>query len=125
MPDLHEAELEWQEEMEAPTLVPFVAELDGTIVGSAIGCDVEMSSIHFGLVRPDHAGFVGYVAVDPQHRRKGIGKTLGQELLRWASESGYRSVAADWRATNLGSSPTWLGLGFEPTFLRVHRNVGY
>lgn len=125
IPDLREGEAEWHEEMEAPTLVPYVAELDGRVVGSAIGTDIEMSSIHFGLLRPDHAGFVGYVAVLPEARRRGIGRALGEALLHWANDAGYRSVAADWRSTNLTSVATWEGLGFEPTFLRLHRHVGY
>lgn len=125
VPDVREGEAEWHQEMDAPTLIPFVAEYRGEIVGSAIGADIEMSSIHFGLLRPDHAGFVGYVAVLPDYRRIGIGKALGESLLYWAGQEGYRSVAADWRATNLTSGPTWSGLGFESTFLRVHRHVGF
>jgi hypothetical protein len=34
-------------------------------------------------------------------------------------------VATDWRQTNLLSSRTWAALGFVPTFLRLHRTVGY
>lgn len=35
------------------------------------------------------------------------------------------SVDTDWRATNLLSSRTGPKLGFEPTFVRLHRVVGY
>ncbi len=125
VPDVRDGEVEWHEEMDAPTLVPYVAEYEGRVVGSAVGADIEMSSIHFGLLRPDQAGFVGYVAVLPEVRRRGIGRALGESLLHWAAKEGYRSVAADWRATNLTSVPTWTGLGFKSTFLRVHRHVGY
>lgn len=125
VPDLRDAESEWHQEMEAPTLVPFVAECDGEIVGSAVGADIDMSSIHFGLLRPLSAGFAGYVAVFPDHRRRGIGSALASEVLVWAGRTDYACVAADWRSTNLFSVMTWEGLGFTPTFHRLHRHVGY
>ena len=97
----------------------------GTVVGSAIGCAITKSSMHRGLVQPPDAGFLGFAAVRPKAQGAGIGKALGATVLAWTAEAGYRSAVTDWRATNLLSSRTWPQLGFRPTFLRLHRVVGF
>ena len=83
------------------------------------------SSANRGLARRPNAGFLGFAAVRPEARGPGIGKALGDAVLAWSAEAGYRSVVVDWRATNLLSSRTWPQLGFRPTFLRLHRVVGF
>jgi GNAT superfamily N-acetyltransferase len=103
----------------------FVAERDGRVVGSAVGCPLEKSSGHTGLARPDHAGFLGFAAVLPEARGLGAGRALGEAVLEWCRVEGFTSVVTDWRSTNLLSSRTWPRLGFRPTFLRLHRRLGY
>jgi hypothetical protein len=46
-------------------------------------------------------------------------------VLAWAGDAGYHSVVTDWRSTNIQSSRAWTGLGFRPTFFRLHRLVGH
>jgi GNAT superfamily N-acetyltransferase len=116
---------EWSVDIDDSTMGSFVAERDGVVIGSAIGCNVEVSSAHVGLARPDQAGLLAFAAVRPQARGLGAGRALGQAVLDWAAETGYRSVAVDWRATNLLSSRAWPALGFAETFLRLHRLVRY
>ncbi|MGZ4469994.1 MAG: GNAT family N-acetyltransferase, partial [Nocardioidaceae bacterium] len=89
------------------------------------GCALEKSRNHQGPNRPEHAGFLGFAAVLPEACGCGAGRALGEAVLSWSGEAGYRSCATDWRATNLLSSRTWPRLGFRPTFLRLHRVVGY
>jgi GNAT superfamily N-acetyltransferase len=120
-----EAEQEWSDDFDDDRFATFVAAVDGEVLASAIGCPLALSSLHKALVLADHAGFLGFAAVLPSARGRGLGRTLGDTVIGWAHESGYRSVATDWRATNLLSSRTWPRLGFEPTFLRLHRLVGY
>lgn len=121
---LEEAVAEWKELIADPAFTTFVAELDGTVLGSAIGCDVRESSSNVGLIRPDNAGFLGFAAVLPTAQDAGVGRALGEAVLSWAGQSGFRSAASDWRATNLLSSRAWPRLGFRPTFLRLHRMIG-
>ncbi len=45
----------------------FVAEFEG-VIGSSIGCSLELSSSHPPLTRPDHAGFLAFAAVVPHAR---------------------------------------------------------
>ena len=125
VPTIEEALADWAEDIDDPTVAAFVAERDGEIVGSAIGCPVEKSGMHSGIARPDDAGLFSFAAVHPQARGHGIGTALGRAVLAWMAESGYRTAVTDWRATNLLSSRSWPRLGFRPTFLRLHRVIGY
>lgn len=116
---------DWEESFDDPDYANFVVERDGVVVGSAVGCALEKSTAHAGLSRPDHAGFLGFAAVLPDARGTGAGRALGEAVIAWSAQEGYASVVTDWRATNLLSSRTWPRLGFEPSFVRLHRLVGY
>ena len=114
---------EWDEDFDDPTYTTFVAERDGTVLGSAIGCAIEVSSLHRSLALPRGAGFLGFAAVLPEHRGLGAGRVLGETILAWAKDAGYPTVVTDWRMTNLLSSRTWPRLGFRPTFYRLFRAI--
>lgn len=122
---LEEAVAEWEEDFDDEDFTVFVAEVDGMVVGSAIACAVEKSSLHAGPARPAAAGFLGFAAVLPEARGWGAGRALGEATISWSAEQGYPGVVTDWRATNLLSSRTWPGLGFRDTFVRMHRLVGH
>ena len=122
---IEEAAQEWREDWDEPDFRTWVAVHDGQVVGHAVGCPLEKSSTNAGLVRPDSAGFLGFAAVVPEARGLGAGRALGETVMRWSGEAGFDCVATDWRETNLLSSRSWKTLGFTPTFLRLHRLVGY
>jgi GNAT superfamily N-acetyltransferase len=115
----------WEEDFDDPAYTTFVAEFEGSVIGSSIGCSLELSSSHPPLTRPDHAGFLAFAAVIPHARGRGAGRALGEAVIAWTAEAGYDCVATDWRVTNLLSSRTWPRLGFAESFLRLHRLVGY
>jgi GNAT superfamily N-acetyltransferase len=125
LPTEAEALQEWTEDFDDDRFATFVAEVDGDVVGSAVGCALEVSSSHTGPALLDGAGFLGFAAVLPEARGHGVGRALGEAVVAWSHDQGHRSVVTDWRATNLLSSRTWPRLGFTPTFLRLHRVVGY
>jgi GNAT superfamily N-acetyltransferase len=125
VPTAQQAAAEWTEDFDDPGYTTFVAERDGTVVGSVVACALEKSGSHTGLARPDNAGFLGFAAVFPSARGHGVGRTLGETVLEWAAQSGFGCVVVDWRVTNLYSSRTWPRLGFTESFLRLHRLVGY
>jgi GNAT superfamily N-acetyltransferase len=120
---VEETRAEWDEDFDDAKYTTFVAERDGTVLGSAIGCAIELSSMHRSLALPVGAGFLGFAAVLPEHRGLGAGRLLGEAVLSWAGEAGYPAVATDWRMTNLLSSRTWPRLGFRPTFYRLFRAI--
>ena len=118
-----QARREWEEGIDDPAFTTFVAEVEGRVVGSAIGVDVTGSRMNAGLLRPEKAGHLGFAAVLPEARRLGLGRALGEAVIGWAAAEGYPTVCTDWRSPNLGAARTWPRLGFRPTFLRMHRHV--
>ncbi len=116
---------EWTEDFDDPDFTTFVAEHDGRVVGSAVGCLLDKSSSHTVPPSPDGAGFLGFAAVFPDDRGLGAGRALGEAVLDWSRTEGHPCVVTDWRATNLLSSRAWPALGFRPTYLRVHRLLGH
>jgi GNAT superfamily N-acetyltransferase len=125
VPTLEESIAEWEDDFDDPDFATFVAERDGVVVGSAVGCSVEKSGSNSGLIRPDRAGFLGFAAVFADHRGLGAGRALGETVIWWSTEVGYPAIVTDWRVTNLLSSRAWPALGFRNTFVRMHRVVGY
>jgi GNAT superfamily N-acetyltransferase len=125
VPSLAECEADWREDFDDPDYTTFVAEHDGQVIGSAVGCALQKSSSHQGPAAPENAGFLGFAAVLPEARGRGAGRALGEAVLWWAAETGHASVVTDWRTTNLLSSRAWPALGFTETFTRLHRVVGF
>jgi len=123
MPSLEDARAEWDEDFDNPAFATFVGEVDGHVVGSAVGCSVELSRLHTGIARPDGAAHLGFAAVLPEARGSGVGTALGATVLDWAAGEGYTAVTTDWRETNLLSSRSWPKLGFRPTFYRLFRGI--
>lgn len=125
VPSAEEARQEWDSDIDSTEYATFVAERDGVVIGSAIGCSLEKSSSHKGLSCPDNAGFLAFAAVLPDARGSGAGRALGETVMAWVAESGFDCVVTDWRTTNLLSSRAWPALGFEEAFVRLHRLIGY
>lgn len=125
VPSLEETIEEWHETLGGDDFAVFVAEVDGRVAGSAVACDLSQSTGHSGLAAVDDAGLLAFAAVDPDARGRGAGRALGEAVLDWSARQRYRHVVTDWRTTNLLSSRTWTGLGYRPTFYRLHRLLGY
>jgi GNAT superfamily N-acetyltransferase len=111
-------------DLDDPTYTFFVAEHDGAVIGSGIGCALSVSSGHRGLNAAPGAALLAYAAVFPEARGLGAGRALGETLLAWARDAGYPSIATDWRSTNIEADRAWRGIGFRPTFRRLHRLIG-
>jgi len=125
LPTLEENRAEWQESFDDEGFAHFVAEHAGRVVGAATGCPLEKSSLHQSLTVPERAGLLGFAAVLPEARGLGAGRALGEAVLAWSAAAGFTSAVTDWRAANLLASRTWPRLGFRPSFLRLHRRLGY
>jgi GNAT superfamily N-acetyltransferase len=125
VPTYDEARAEWKDDLDGDVDGYFVAEIEDRVIGAAVGVPLEKSGSHIGPARPDNAGFLGFAAVLPEARGHGAGRALGEAVGWWAAESGFDSVVTDWRVTNLLSSRTWPRLGYETTYVRLHRLIGY
>jgi GNAT superfamily N-acetyltransferase len=121
--DPAEVRAELEEDLGGSTFTYWVADHDGRVVGSAIGCALEVSPGHQGPNRPRNAAFLAYAAVLPDARGLGVGKALGETVLAWARDAGFESVATDWRSTNIEADRAWRAMGFRPTFRRLHRSI--
>lgn len=124
LPTLEDARSELESDWGDPKWTIFVAEHDGRVIGSSVGCALEISSGHSPLMRPAKAGFLGFAAVLPEARGLGAGRALGEAVLAWTRDAGYDWATTDWRSTNLEAARTWPTLGFRPTFRRLHRLIG-
>ncbi len=124
-PSYQESLAGWEEDFDDTAYATFVAELDGEVIGSGIGCALELSGAHSPLSRPDRAGYLAFAAVFPHARGLGAGRALGEAVIAWTAQAGYACIATDWRVTNLLSSRTWPRLGFTESFVRLHRLIGY
>lgn len=120
---VEEVRADLERDFDDPRFTTFVAEAGGRVVGSATACSLEQSSTNTSLIRPARAGFLGYAAVLPEARGLGIGRALGETILAWGRDEGYQVIATDWRSTNLEADGAWRGLGFRPTFRRLHRAI--
>lgn len=118
-----EIEAELRADLVDPKYRFFVAEHGGRVIGTSIGCSVELSTGSSGVIRPDNAGYLAYAAVLPEARGLGAGRALGDAVLAWSRDEGYRSIVTDWRSANLEADRAWRGMGFRLTFRRLHRAI--
>ena len=83
-----------------------VAEVDGEIVGTATGY----------ANRPGNGSHVasGSFMVDVERSGEGIGRALGEDLIAWAREAGFKLVQFNAVVeTNEAAIALWKSLGFE------------
>lgn len=111
-------------DIDDPTYQWFVAEHEGKVVASGIGCALTVSRGTTGPNRAPNAAFLAYAATLPEARGLGAGRAIGESILAWARDAGYPVIATDWRSANLEADRAWRGLGFRPTFRRMHRLIG-
>ncbi len=83
-----------------------VAELDGEIVGTATGyANRQGNGSHVAS---------GSFMVDQDRSGQGIGQALGQDLIDWAREAGFKLIQFNAVVeTNEGAVALWKKLGFE------------
>jgi len=92
---------------------PQVAELDGVVVGFALG---EVRSGEFGLEEP--TGWVEVMAVDPDIRGRSIGKQLAEALFAHFRERGAREARTLVDSDMKELARFFESVGFEDASLR-------
>ena len=103
-----EARALWMEPAPGRTVV---AVLEGSDGGEVVAGTAKM-----GPNRPGRGAHVATasVMVDPAHRGRGVGRALGQELVRWSRGEGYDGIQFNAVvATNTTALALWCSLGFE------------
>jgi len=100
-PASNQFELEIQRKLAIQRQLFLVATLEGKLVGTAMG----------GY--DGHRGWVYYVAVSPDHQRRGIGTTLMNDLEQRLLEFGCPKLNLQVRASNQEVVAFYTGLGYE------------
>ena len=89
-----------------PSRTTVAVDDDGTVLGSA-------------KMNPNHAGNGSHIAsasfmVDPAHSGRGVGRALGEDMIAWATDEGYRLIQFNAVVeTNTAAVKLWKSLGFE------------
>lgn len=87
-----------------------------TVVALDAENDLVLGSATMGPNRPGRGAHVATASfmVDPAHSGRGVGRALGEHVLAWAREAGYRGVQFNAVVeTNLAAVHLWRSLGFR------------
>jgi GNAT superfamily N-acetyltransferase len=82
----------------------------------ALDRDVIIGTAKMGPNRPGRGSHIATASfmVDPATRSRGVGRALGEDMLAWAREGGYRGVQFNAVVeTNHAAVRLWQSLGFE------------
>ncbi len=72
----------------------------------------------------EHTLHLSAVTVDAGHRYLGVGTAMVDAALSHAFDAGFSYVETNWRVTNRRARNYWIGYGFAPTYVRLHRTIG-
>jgi ribosomal protein S18 acetylase RimI-like enzyme len=93
--------------------VILVSEVDGKVVGAAGGYVVKPSS----NVDGEHFGFIEFLIVDPNYRRRGIGKALLKELITRLAFKGADEICLEVDPKNEAAVKLYSQLGFTTSHI--------
>jgi GNAT superfamily N-acetyltransferase len=82
----------------------------------AVDGDHVLGSAKMGPNRPGRGSHVATASfmVGPDARGRGVGRALGEHVVRWARQSGYRAIQFNAVVeTNTGAVALWQSLGFR------------
>jgi ribosomal-protein-alanine N-acetyltransferase len=96
-----------------------VAEVDGNVAGYIVANLRERQG--------NEEGHILSIAVDPAHRRRGLGTELIKEIVKVFQNKGIRLLSLEVKASNDDARKFYLNLGFEEIGIlkRYYRGRGY
>jgi ribosomal protein S18 acetylase RimI-like enzyme len=107
------------ETLEDPEVHHYIVEFNGHPVAQCITFPLPARRGSF-----DRTLHLSAVTVDAEHRQLGVGTAMIDGALRNARDADFEFVETNWRVTNRRARNFWLGYGFEPTYVRLHRTIG-
>ncbi len=107
------------ETLEDPDVHHYIVEFHGAAVAQCITFPLPSRRGSF-----EDTLHLSAVTVDAEHRHVGVGTAMVDAALRDARSADFVYVETNWRVTNRRARNYWLGYGFEPTYVRLHRTIG-
>lgn len=107
------------EALDDPDVIHYVVEHDGRAIAQCLAFELPP-------LRGSHPSTVhlSAVTVSSAERGLGIATAMVDHALLNAFEAGYARAETNWRITNHRAARFWVGYGFTPTFVRLHRTIG-
>ncbi len=102
--------------LDRPGSMSFVADDDGRVVGMA---SVALEASPPGRAPSQHAT-IGYLYVDPSHRRQGVARRLYEAVASWAEKEGADHLEMTVLAANRDAAAFWQSIGFTPFIERLY-----
>ena len=110
---------EGEEELAEPEARHWVAiGEDGRALAMASFYDVEP-----GPLNPARATELSFAMTRPEERGRGLMRALTSAGFAEARDAGATHAIADWRTASLPTHRSWIALGFEPLYYRLHRHI--
>ncbi len=97
-----------------------VADLGGEIVGFLIGVIRDSAPV---FVRSRH-GYITDIYVDPEFRRRGVGRKLVETTEEWFAAHGLDHVRLQVATANEAGLAFWRSVGFGDYFLTLWKEIG-
>jgi GNAT superfamily N-acetyltransferase len=105
-----------REVMDRPTSIAFVAEAEGQVAGFITGAIEQNQPDRL----PERHVTVGYLFVDPAHRRAGIARSLVDSVKGWAAkQDGVNHLEMVVLAQDRTAAEFWQSVGFAPFIERL------
>lgn len=102
-----------------PDVAYYVVEHDGVPVAQCMTFPLPPRRGSF-----DATWHLSAVAVQEDHRLRGVATAMIDAALTDARREGGAFVETNWRVTNRRAARFWQSYGFHPTYVRLHRTIG-
>ncbi|WP_169313516.1 GNAT family N-acetyltransferase [Spirochaeta africana] len=105
-----------EQELAAPRVAHFIAELDGDIIGYIDGYTTVHGEGYLAPLTGEPFLYIRNCSVAPARQGMGVGTALLHQLLEWGrcSIDRPRRAHLDYRTANIPGSSFWCGHGFNP-----------
>ncbi len=103
-----------------PSTCALVAETDGVVVGYVLGAVIDLTP---DLFEHEDVGFIADIYVEPDYRRRGIGRQLFQAVCEWFAQRGVRHIEWQVAVANQEARRFWEAVGGRALTMRMRLSM--